>query len=283
MDTQLLQTFLEVSRTRNFGKASENLCVSPSTVSARIRQLEQHLGLSLFTRSHHQIGLTPAGERMERHARFILSAWERAYEDTALSERHKRRLVVAGVASLWDIFLQDWLNGIYRDYPTLGLRAEESTPLRVVEKLEQRMIDVGFMYEPPRIRDVAVEEVATVPLRLVSSRAGQPLEKAIGEGYIRVEWGTTFASLHESHFPQRLLARGRVNSGRVALNLILACGGAAYLPDSIVAPLLEQGRLHAVDQAPLIEMKAYAAFGLHGEHQALIADLLDRLTQPRDA
>ncbi|MFC6671517.1 LysR family transcriptional regulator [Marinobacterium aestuariivivens] len=277
MDTQLLQTFLEVSRTRNFGKASENLCVSPSTVSARIRQLEQHLGLSLFTRSHHQIGLTPAGERMERHARFILSAWERAYEDTALSERHKRRLVIAGVASLWDIFLQDWLNGIYRDYPSLGLRAEESTPLRVIEKLEQKMIDVGFMYEPPRIRDVAVEEVATVPLQLVASRAGLAVEAAIGEGYIRVEWGTTFASLHESHFPQRLLARGRVNSGRVALNLMLGCGGAAYLPASIVAPLIEQGRLHAVEEAPVIEMKAYAAFGLHSEHRALIADLLGRL------
>lgn len=278
MDTLLLKTFLEVSRTRNFGRASENLCVSASTVSARIRQLEEHLGLSLFTRQHHRIGLTPAGERMERHARFILGAWERAYEDTALSERHQRRLVVAGVASLWDIFLQDWLNGIYRDFPRLGLRAEESTPLRVVEKLERGMIDVGFMYEPPRIQGVAVEEVASVPLLLVSNRARQSVESAIGEDYIRVEWGTTFASLHEGHFPQRLLARGRVNSGRLALNLILACGGAAYLPLDSVKPLLAEQKLFAVEDAPQIEMKAYAAYGLHGEHHKLVADLLKRLS-----
>jgi DNA-binding transcriptional LysR family regulator len=277
MDTLLLKTFLEVSRTRNFGRASENLCVSASTVSARIRQLEDHLGLSLFTRHHHQIGLTPAGERMERHARFILSAWERAFEDTALSERHQRRLVVAGVASLWDIFLQDWLNGIYRDMPSLGLRAEESTPLRVVEKLERGMIDVGFMYEPPRIRDVAVQEVACVPLLLVSSRSGLSVEEAIGEGYIRVEWGTTFASRHESLFPQRLLARGRVNSGRLALNLILQCGGAAYLPRDIVTPLIAERRLFQVPEAPPIEMTAYAAYGLHAEHHKLVADLLGRL------
>ncbi len=278
MDTLLLKTFLEVSRTRNFGRAAENLCVSASTVSARIRQLEDHLGLSLFTRHHHQIGLTPAGERMERHARFILSAWERAFEDTALSERHQRRLVIAGVASLWDIFVQDWFNGIYRDFPSIGLRAEESTPLRVVEKLERGMIDAGFMYEPPRILNVAVREVATVPLQLVSSRPDIKVEEAIGEGYIRVEWGTTFASLHESHFPQRLLARGRVNSGRLALNLLLECGGAAYLPQDIVKPLVEQQRLFAVTEAPLIEMKAYAAYGLHGEHHALIAELLKRLS-----
>jgi LysR family transcriptional regulator, flagellar master operon regulator len=277
MDTLLLKTFLEVSRTRNFGRASENLCVSASTVSARIRQLEDHLGLSLFTRQHHRIGLTPAGERMERHARFILGAWERAFEDTALSERHQRRLVVAGVASLWDIFLQDWLNGIYRDFPNLGLRAEESTPLRVVEKLEQGMIDVGFMYEPPRIQNVVVQEVASVTLSLVSSREGLSVDAAIGEGYIRVEWGTTFASLHESHFPQRLLARGRVNSGRLALNLIQQCGGAAYLPRSVVQPLLEARQLFVVGQAPTIDMKAYAAYGLHGEHNKLVADLLRRL------
>lgn len=277
MDTILLQTFLEVSQTRNFGKASENLCVSPSTVSARIRQLEQHLGLSLFTRKHHEVALTPAGERMERHARFILQAWERAYEDTALSERHQRRLVVAGVASLWDIFLQSWLDGIYRDFPNLGIRAEESTPLRVVDKLEKRMIDLGFIYEPPTIKDVAVEPVAEVPLRLVSSEPDLAVEQAIGEGYIRVEWGSTFATLHETYFPQRLLARGRVNSGRIALNLILQCGGAAYLPASVIEPHVATGRLYPVIEAPVIEMKAYAAYSLQSEHSELAASLLSRI------
>ncbi|MCK2185077.1 LysR family transcriptional regulator [Halomonas getboli] len=277
LDTQLLQTFLEVSRLRNFGRAAESLSVSPSTVSARIRQLEAHMGLALFSRGHHRIGLTPAGERMERHARFLLDAWERAYEDTALSERHQRRLVVAGVASLWDIFLQAWLTDIYRAYPTLGLRAEESTPLRVVEKLEQNMIDVGFLYDTPRLREVGVEEVATIPLVMVSSRPGQRAEQAVGDGYIRVEWGTAFASVHEGHFPQRLLARGRVNSGRIALNLLLTCGGAAYLPRDIVAPHCREERLFPVEDAPPIELKAYVAYRLHGEHRELIRELLGKL------
>lgn len=277
LDTQLLQTFLEVSRLRNFGRAAESLSVSPSTVSARIRQLEAHMGLALFSRGHHRIGLTPAGERMERHARFLLDAWERAYEDTALSERHQRRLVVAGVASLWDIFLQAWLTDIYRAYPTLGIRAEESTPLRVVEKLERNMIDVGFLYDTPRLREVGVEEVATIPLVMVSSRPGQRAEQAVGEGYIRVEWGTAFASVHEGHFPQRLLARGRVNSGRIALNLLLDCGGAAYLPRDIVAPYCQEERLFLVEDAPPIELKAYVAYRLHGEHRELIRELLGKL------
>lgn len=44
MDTELLRTFIEVSKTRHFGRAAENLYLTQSAVSFRIRQLEQQLG-----------------------------------------------------------------------------------------------------------------------------------------------------------------------------------------------------------------------------------------------
>ena len=77
MDIEQLKTFLEVGRMRNFRKAAENLFISPSAVSARVRQLEDILGLSLFRRDRQKVSLTPAGERFERHARFIVGACTR--------------------------------------------------------------------------------------------------------------------------------------------------------------------------------------------------------------
>ncbi|MDQ4425686.1 LysR family transcriptional regulator, partial [Thalassolituus sp.] len=50
MDTDLLKTFMEVSRTRHFGRAAENLYLTQSAVSFRIRQLEGLLGVELFSR-----------------------------------------------------------------------------------------------------------------------------------------------------------------------------------------------------------------------------------------
>ena len=44
MDIDLLRTFVEVSSTRHFGKAAQNLFVTQSAVSARIRLLERTLG-----------------------------------------------------------------------------------------------------------------------------------------------------------------------------------------------------------------------------------------------
>jgi DNA-binding transcriptional LysR family regulator len=277
MDTELLRTFIEVTRVRNFGKAAENLCVSPSTISARIRQLETQLGLSLYLRGHHKIELTPAGERMLRHARFILGAWESAYEDVALSEAQGKRLVIAGVHSLWDTFLQEWLNTISREHANLGLRVEESTSKRVTERLGRGSIDLGFLYEPPKIREIVVEAVRTVPLILVSTRRGIDCNSALASGYIRVEWGTTFASLQESYFPQRPIAAVRVNTGRLALHMLLRNEGAAYLPEEMVRRYLSLETLHRVVDAPIIEMQAYAAYRVHGEHRDLISELLDQL------
>jgi len=157
MDIEQLKTFLEVGRMRNFRKAAENLYISPSAVSARVRQLEQTLGLSLFRRDRQKVNLTPAGERFERHARFILGAWERAHEEVALSEQVDKRLVIAGAASLWEICLQAWLNGIHCGAPLIGLRAEANTAKRIVQKLEQGVIDLGFLYEPPQLKDMVVQ------------------------------------------------------------------------------------------------------------------------------
>ncbi|MCK5001850.1 MAG: LysR family transcriptional regulator [Gammaproteobacteria bacterium] len=277
MDIEQLKTFLEVERMRNFRKAAENLCISPSAISARIRQLEQTLGLALFRRDRQKVSLTPAGERFERHARFILGAWERAHEEIALSDQVDKRLTVAGVTSLWEILLQDWLNNIHCNAPLIGLRAEASAYEGIVQKLEQGSIDLGFLYEPPQLRDMVVQEVGDVSLIMVSEEKNISVDDALSEGYIRVDWGTQFTSLHEDYFPQRPIAAVRANIASIALGLIDNCGGAAYLPTSLVNEKLEQGKLFKVEDAPEIPLKAYAIFHMHGEHRNLIEQLLHTL------
>ncbi len=277
MDIEQLKTFLEVERMRNFRKAADNLFISPSAISARIRQLEQTLGLPLFQRDRQKVSLTPAGERFERHARFILGAWERAHEEIALSDQIDKRLTVAGVNSLWEVLLQGWLNNIHCNVPLIGLRAEASTHKRIVQKLEQGSIDLGFLYEPPRLRDMMIEEVSEITLMMVSEEQGMSVDEALAEGYIRVDWGTQFSRLHENYFPQRPIAAVRANVASIALGLIEGCGGAAYLPTSMVEQKLQQGKLFKVEDAPEIPLKAYAAFSTHGEHRHLIEQLLQTL------
>ena len=81
MDTELLKTFLEVSRTRHFGRAAESLYLTQSAVSFRIRQLENQLGVNLFTRHRNNIRLTAAGEKLLPYAPrcgsvVLISGWD---------------------------------------------------------------------------------------------------------------------------------------------------------------------------------------------------------------
>ncbi|MGR5543027.1 LysR family transcriptional regulator, partial [Vibrio campbellii] len=61
MDVKVFRTFLEVARTKHFGKASENLYITQAAVSARIKQLENYFDTQLFTRDRNNIKLTSAG------------------------------------------------------------------------------------------------------------------------------------------------------------------------------------------------------------------------------
>lgn len=85
MDTELLKTFLEVQKTRHFGKAADNLYLTQSAVSFRIRQLEQSLGVTLFNRFRNNIQLTTAGEMLLPHAQAVLSAIASAKQQLALN------------------------------------------------------------------------------------------------------------------------------------------------------------------------------------------------------
>ena len=58
MDIRFLTTFIEVANTRHFGKAAENLYLTQSAVSARIKLLEEYFHSTLFIRQRNSIQLT---------------------------------------------------------------------------------------------------------------------------------------------------------------------------------------------------------------------------------
>ncbi len=99
MDTELLKTFLEVSRTRHFGRAAESLYLTQSAVSFRIRQLENQLGVNLFTRHRNNIRLTAAGEKLLPYAETLMSTWQAARKEVAHTSRHNEFSIGASASS----------------------------------------------------------------------------------------------------------------------------------------------------------------------------------------
>lgn len=274
MDTDLLKTFLEVHRTRHFGRAGENLFITQSAVSARIRQLEGILSVKLFHRERNDIRLTAAGERMVKHAETILNALHRALQDTAMDEEYRVSLSIGSMYSLWDILAQNWIHRLHKERSDIALRVEAQSHEVLLRKLLDGVLDIALMFEPIHLAKLQVKEIATIELIMVTSQQGLTVEQAQSYQYLMVDWGASFAVEHARLFPNMPPPSMHMGLGRIARAFILECGGAAYLARPMVAEHLRNRQLFPVKDAPVIQRAAYAVYPAEGERHDLAEEVL---------
>jgi DNA-binding transcriptional LysR family regulator len=272
MDISLLKTFLEVARTRHFGRAAERLFVTQSAVSARIKLLEDTLGVTLFSRKRNDIQLTPAGQRLQRHAETMVRGWERARQELALGEQFVETLAVGCAFDLWPLLVRDWAIRVADELPGVALQLELHANDLLSQRLLSGVLDLAFMFDPPQISELVVRQIADVPLLMVSTVSGAGARDALSRDYVLVDWGPAFALRHARHFTDMPAPVMRVGLGTVALDLLMTRGGAAYLAQPMVAPLIEQGRLFVVADAPVIERSVYGVL----MPDAIERDLVER-------
>ena len=274
MDLELLRTFLELNRTRHFGRAAQALFVTQAAVSSRLKSLEQQLSVTLFDRSTRDMRLTPEGGRLVRHAEKLIAAWRGARQDVSLAEA-SQQLVIGGSLRLWDVLLQRWLHDLRRNYPDLGVIAEAQTPDFLTRKLIDGTLDVAILLEPAQLDIMQIREIATVEFILVSSEKAMSVEQALENNYVFVDWGLSFGLDHRRTFPDAPEAITRVSHAKMALEYISLVGGSAYLPRRMVSKDVELGLLHEVTDAPTFTRHAYATFPVRSPRLDLIEKSLD--------
>jgi DNA-binding transcriptional LysR family regulator len=273
MDLELLRTFLELNRTRHFGRTAEALNVTQPAVSSRLKSLENLLGVALFERSRREIRLTPEGGRLIRHAERQISAWRIARQDVALAEASEQ-LVIGGSLRLWDVLLQRWLHALRRARNDLAIMAESQSPEALTRRLIDGTLDVAIMLEPAQLDIMHVREVARIEFVCVSSHQGIAIEEALQDDYIYVDWGLTFGLDHRRTFPDAPEAMTRVSHAKMALEYIGSIGGSAYLPRRMVEKDLEFELLYDVPGAPAFERVAYATYPVRSPRLDLIEQSL---------
>ena len=72
LDIKHLETFYWIVRLGTFAAAAERLSTTQPTVSARIQELEQVLGVIVFDRTHHRAKLTPKGRELVAYAERVV-------------------------------------------------------------------------------------------------------------------------------------------------------------------------------------------------------------------
>lgn len=275
MKIELLKTFLEVSRTLHFRIASENLYITQSAVSARIKLLEDDLGVMLFDRSQKHLKLTPEGNRLIKHANELLFMWQKTKQDIGIADSNAHQLVVGSIMSIWDIVLQDWLKKIHRNMDDVSLLTNTYSPLELRRSLLGRVIDIAFLFEPPFVEDLISEKVATVPLQLVTTDVDLISKNSSLDSHIMVDYGESVNAQHKREFQNSPPAKHYMSQPRIALNFILDAGGSAYLPRQMTFEHIEKNKLFLVENAPVYEREIFASYLAKSQKSDVIKETIN--------
>lgn len=258
MDTELARTFIAIVAAGSFVRAAERLHVSQTTVSARVRSLEEQLGRQLFVRNKTGAGLTPAGEQFLRYAPMLVQLWERARHQIAVPPGRRTILAIGGELTLWSPLLLEWLLWMRRSAPEIALRAHVGLPEQLVDQVAEGILDVAVLYTPQYRAGLKVEFLAEEKLVLVTT--AREVETTAHADYVYVDWGPEFALHHNMSFPDRTNPGLFVGLGPLALSYILEAGGSGYFRLGAVRSHLESGRLRLVPEAPEFSYPIYAAY-----------------------
>ena len=256
MDVTQAKTFLAIVEGGNFVEASKRLFVTQSTVSARIKSLEENLGKLLFIRSKGGCEMTPAGHQFYRFARSMVRVWEEAKHQVAVPEGYEDTLIVGAQYSLWNRLMVQWAPAFQKATPNVALRCEIGMPQRLMREMSEGVMDLAVIYRPEHRPGMIVEELLEDRLILVTTDPSVP----IADNYIFTDWGDAFRTQHAAAYPELHNPGLTLDLGALGVNLLVNRGGAAYFPERIVQAHIDQGMLHVVTGAIDFPYPAYVVY-----------------------
>lgn len=273
MDINLLKTFLEVMKTRNFSRAADNLYVTSAAVSARIKQLENQLGVSLFTRTRTSTSPTNEAERLLPFAENMINTWARALQEVSMQPSMETRVHIGATASIWILALEQKLVSIRRQLPEVAIQAEAHSKETLTRLLVEQTLDLVLLPDPFASEEMCSEKIGEQTLVLASTIA-EDFAEAKCKPYVYVDWGTAFAGFHAERIGDRLKPILHANMASIAQAIIVAEGGSAYLPQSMVRASAE---IQEVDGAPVFKRPIYACFRRENVSVEVLRELILQL------
>ena len=174
MNYKDIEVFLELVRCRNITKAAENLYLSQSAVSNRLKSLEDEMGVQLFLRAkgHRIVELTRQGGEFIP----VAERWKALYEETELIRSSALSVVrIATNESTFDRIVTPMLQGYIRRNPDKKVCVKICDSRETYDLVSKDLVDFGFAAYSSNLGGVVARCIDSQPLCLVRTvGAGDP-------------------------------------------------------------------------------------------------------------
>lgn len=146
MDIKQLKFLIALEQTRHFGQAAARCNITQPTLSMRLRNLEEELGLELVTRGQRFEGFTEAGERVLAWARTLLAAHDGLFAEAAACRGQLVGILRLGHVPLSGFNPISYVQGLSNTFPELKFSLSSMSSDRIIEGVGNNQLDLGICY-----------------------------------------------------------------------------------------------------------------------------------------
>jgi DNA-binding transcriptional LysR family regulator len=280
-----LETFYWIERLGSFSAAAKRVFATQSTVSTRMQELEQSLGVELFDRSHRNARLTAKGRELAPYVQQIIEVSSEIQQRITPSGSLSGVVRLGAVEIVAFTWLPSFIEALRERYPSVGLELEIALSYDLQAKLDDGALDVvlavggspGPRYVAEPLGESQFEWMASprlqIPRRKVHPRDLQPFP------FITLNRHSYHHAIVDGWMKANQVRSRRViecNSMTVAASLATAGLGVSLMPPTCYPREIETGELQVVKTT--VSMPPVRIFGMYAidEYQPL-APLITRL------
>ncbi len=159
MEIRQLKAFLAIAEAKTFTAGARHVNVTQAAISMQIRQLEDEVGIPLFTRTPRRVILTEAGERLIDRARRILREHDAALAEIAeIAGAENGRLRIGSASATFATGqLPSILEKLKNRFPNAEISVSSGTSQVLVDKIMHGTIDIAFVSLPVEAASVQTD------------------------------------------------------------------------------------------------------------------------------
>lgn len=238
-----LQLFIAVAEERSITGGATRANLALASASARIKGLEQALGVALLRRGRRGVELTAAGESLLDHGRLILHDVEAMRGDlAAYASGVRARVHLLANTSVLSEHLPKALAAFLRDHPDINVDIEERESADIAAAVASGAADLGFAAEhalPDHIERFAFceDRLMLVVARRgeLAGRRGIDFAEVAGRDFVGLTNSTALQvhiARHAARLGLRLRFRARLRDFDAICQMVAAEVGIAVVPES---------------------------------------------------
>ncbi|AOY96136.1 LysR family transcriptional regulator [Cupriavidus sp. USMAA2-4] len=243
-----LRVFLAVAEEGNLTRGAARVHLAPSSVSLRIKALEDTIGAPLLTRQARGVGITPAGQVLLEHCRRCLAHLEQMHADLLpFGNGLPSHVTLFANNNAISSFLPDDLSRFFQAHPNARVTLEERMSHDIIGAVAAGRADIGIVaVDAPRHTDLEFipyrddELIILAPLGTELSRQKSAhFSACLKQPFISLRHGAalhTFLMNHATALGGRLDVMVQVSGYRAIARLVASGAGIGIVPRSALQP-----------------------------------------------